>query len=52
MKDLNEELETLKLENEKLRELLDDIHSYGLSNPCSAPNCVLDVVEYFRGLYE
>lgn len=25
--------------------LLDDVYDHGKSNPCSAPNCVMDVVE-------
>jgi len=25
--------------------LLDDLYHHGKSNPCSAPNCVMDVVE-------
>lgn len=25
--------------------LLDNVYSHGKSNPCSAPNCVMDVVE-------
>lgn len=29
----------------KYTELLDDVYSYGKSNPCSAPNCVTYVVE-------
>lgn len=27
------------------RGLLDNVYSYGRSNPCSAPSCVTDVVE-------